>query len=410
MGRGPPRCPTAPPGGRGPFPPPCFAWRGGSPLFAVCPQGRAVTPHPRPFCGAPKEAAGGPRPIEPLSGVGAAALLESTQRRSSPPPHPPRSPGAPCGVPPLFWLQHPGAIASCGVPTPYAVPSHPPTALSPPCPHCPPRRSRAGPHCVLLLCLCVPGFGGGGHDGYGGRCVSPPSHPSPPPPRLLCAVLGRGLRAVCCGVRFVAAPIKLCQVVSVCRPHRVLGGVGGWGEMGWGEPAEPPCPPSLLCSSSHPPYIPMWDPPSPTMGAVGWGQWGGCCAPPGPFLLCALLYPLLQDLSSGRCSPHPPGEVEKRPLLCPHPTPGPPQSPPRLWDPHLHHNYAKPALLGGGCIWGGRRGGCAVSPSVMSPAWHGMLLGCSQCSSVVWGERGGLIQPGFAPHMHPMPARRKLCG
>lgn len=196
MGRGPPRCPTAPPGGRGPFPPPCFAWRGGSPLFAVCPQGRAVTPHPRPFCGAPKEAAGGPRPIEPLSGVGAAALLESTQRRSSPPPHPPRSPGAPCGVPPLFWLQHPGAIASCGVPTPYAVPSHPPTALSPPCPHCPPRRSRAGPHCVLLLCLCVPGFGGGGHTMDMEVAVCPPLPiPSPPPTPSVCC-FGEG--AACC--------------------------------------------------------------------------------------------------------------------------------------------------------------------------------------------------------------------
>lgn len=139
MGRGPPRCPTAPPGGRGPFPPPCFAWRGGSPLFAVCPQGRAVTPHPRPFCGAPKEAAGGPRPIEPLSGVGAAALLGSTQQRSSPPPHPPSVPRCAVWGPPFVLapasrchriLRGPDPIR-CPLPSPHS-PEPPLSPLPPP--------------------------------------------------------------------------------------------------------------------------------------------------------------------------------------------------------------------------------------------------------------------------------------
>lgn len=52
------------------------------------------------------------------------------------------------------------------------------------------------------------------------------------PTLFLCAVLGRGLRVVCCGVTLVAraAPIKLCEVVSVlCPGVAVPGGLRGAG-------------------------------------------------------------------------------------------------------------------------------------------------------------------------------------
>lgn len=197
MGRGPPRCPTAPPGGRGPFPPPCFAWRGGSPLFAVCPQGRAVTPHPRPFCGAPKEAAGGPRPIEPLSGVGAAALLGSTQQRSSPPPHPPSVPRCAVWGPPFVLapasrchriLRGPDPIR-CPLPSPHS-PEPPLSPLPPP----------VGAELDLTVCFCCAsvflGLGGGDTRWiWRSLCVPPfPSPPPPPTPSVCC--FGEG--AACC--------------------------------------------------------------------------------------------------------------------------------------------------------------------------------------------------------------------
>lgn len=196
-GEGAAPLPHGSPWGKGPIPTSLLCMAGGSPLFAVCPQGRAVTPHPRPFCGAPKEAAGGPRPIEPLSGVGAAALLGSTQQRSSPPPHPPSVPRCAVWGPPFVLapasrchriLRGPDPIR-CPLPSPHS-PEPPLSPLPPP----------VGAEPDLTVCFCCAsvflGLGGGTHDGYGGRCVSPPSHPSPPP-HAFCVLFWGGGCVLC---------------------------------------------------------------------------------------------------------------------------------------------------------------------------------------------------------------------
>lgn len=98
--------------------------------------------------------------------------------------------------------------------------------------------------------------------------------------------------------------------------------------------------------------------------------------------------------------------------------PSPPPSPPLpgrwrrdhrcvsipCWDhpkavgpPHLHHNYAKLALLGGGGLHLGARGGLGCV-SASHPAGYGMLLGGSQCSSMAWGGSPSPALPPPQPH------------
>lgn len=189
----------------------------------------------------------------------------------------------------------------------------------------------------------------------------------------------------------------------------------GGGHRGGGEGEEislqSPCAPHpFLATAPIPPLILNVGPPSPTGG----GSRVGAVPPPRPFLLCAFLHPLLQDLSSGRCCPrlpHPPplrGGGEETTAV----SPSHAGTTPKLWDPPTCTTTMQSWLCsgGGGAAPGGEGGsGLCVSKSP-SRVWDAaggfpMLL----------DGVGGLIQPSFAPppptpHPHTMRARRKMWG
>lgn len=220
------------------------------------------------------------------------------------------------------------------------------------------------------------------------------------------------MRAVCCGVRLVApaAPIKLCEVVSVC-PAPVSCPGGGSRSLfgGGGMTSKTPCPPSLPCSSSHPPGCGTT--PS-RVGAVGWvlGHpllWGGpcVCPPPRPFFsTCPSLSPALGSEAGAVLSSSPRGGREEAGAAT---SPGPS----RLAPPP-HHNYAKLASLPRGGASGpplralhvgGLGLGCATQACPVSPVWLGTFWGCwwlRLCPPPQWGAGVGgplQLQPSFWP-------------
>lgn len=216
---------------------------------------------------------------------------------------------------PLFLLApSPQCLHSLRGPSPvHRVPNVPPPV--PPAPLRAPWRSRARPLlCAFAVPLCCC-RGWGEEHVVGGWSLCPP-------PLALCVLFwGGGVRAVCCGVRLVApaAPIKLCEVVSVCPapvscPGGVLGGVTE--PFGGGHGFKNPVPP--IPSLQQLPSTWVRDHPIPG-GCRGVGSGappalgGPCvCPPPRPFFsTCPSLSPALGSEAGAVLSSSPRGGREE---------------------------------------------------------------------------------------------------
>lgn len=294
-----------------------------------------------------------------------------------------------------------------------------------------------GPCCVLLLCLCV------AVGVYGGV-------PSPAPP--FCVLFwGGGVRVVCRGVRLVAraAPIKLCEVVSVSCP---AGGGGcscswGGGAGGGGAQLQKACAPPHLSPAVAPTQFPCAGPILPHgiathMGAAGWALGppppptctplpGGCEGldtppPPPKGKTTRALSAMRSSLSAapgseatvrpglGEMLPSSsPGQAEKRPALPPSP-PGasipahcwtvPPTDPPQRGHralqsptPQLCKAGSVPSMAGDARAGGGLHPAWPRSHPLAAP-WGGGRAGWRGCS---WAQGS---HPALNPSLGLPPA------